>query len=172
MRPFPEDIICAEENALLAALQHEGALMYYTPELIVFHARRASAASFASQMHKYGRGRGELLRRSPSTIRAAYLAPSALLLYLLALPLLVAEGQAMWLLGAVLYGGFVAAGTGRICWTLRDAGGAALAGGLIVLLHLSYGAGVIRGALARRRTPTRNAVRWEDGRPPVPDEAR
>ncbi|MGI8558381.1 MAG: glycosyltransferase [Solirubrobacteraceae bacterium] len=168
MRPFPEDIICAEENVLLAALRHDGARMHYSPQLIVFHARRATARSFATQMFKYGRGRGELIARSPRSTRAAYLAPSALLLYVLALPLLVSSGGPSWLFGAALYGGLVAAGAARVASTIAQARAWPLAARLIVLLHLSYGAGVIRGTLARRHIRVRSAVRWEEDHAPIP----
>lgn len=162
MRPFAENLVCAEENALLAALDRDGAQMHYDPQLIVFHARRASASTFAAQMFKYGRGRGELIRRSPDTTRVAYLAPSALLLYALALPILYSSGGAQWLVGAALYGGLVIAGAARVAWTLRRASVGPLAAGLIVLLHLSYGAGVMRGTLARQRIRVRPPVRWEE----------
>src|ERR1019366_807555 len=73
MLPFVDQLVCAEENELLAKLRSQGEPMRYEPSLRVFHARRAAPRSFARQMFKYGRGRGQLVARRPSTLRAAYL---------------------------------------------------------------------------------------------------
>ena len=78
MAPFLSDIVCAEENALLAELHRRGDRMRYEPSLRVFHRRRARLGTFARQMYKYGRGRGEIMRRDRRTLRLAYFAPSAL----------------------------------------------------------------------------------------------
>jgi GT2 family glycosyltransferase len=90
MLPFLNELVCAEENELLSKLRSEGGTMLYEPRLWVFHARRGSLRSFARQMLKYGRGRGQLLAHRPGNVRAAYLAPVALLLYLVALATLAA----------------------------------------------------------------------------------
>lgn len=149
MREFPDDLLCAEENAVLAELEARGELMAYDPDLFVFHERRPTWGGFSRQMHKYGRGRGELLLRDPSTFRAAFLAPSALLLYLLALPaaLLAAGPSAVLFAPGVLYVvGLVANGV-AVGVTLRRLRAIPGAVALIPLLHASYGSGVLRGIL-------------------------
>ncbi len=168
MLPFPEDIICAEENALLAELQRRGAQMHYSPTLIVYHERRADARSFSRQMFKYGRGRGALLRRNPRATRAAFVAPSTLCLYTLALPGLVAYLGALSVVGLAAYGCLVAAAACRIGLTLRRIRAVPTAALLIVILHLSYGSGVIQGLLARRGARLKSASRWEDHAPRIP----
>jgi GT2 family glycosyltransferase len=147
MRPFADELVCAEENALLAELRRAGEPMLYEPTLRVFHARRPSWGSFARQMVKYGRGRGQLVRREPATARAAYLAPAALLSYLLALPALVAGlGADLFVLGPlILYAILIGTTSIRIAWSLRRWGDAPLALALIMTIHACYGAGVIRG---------------------------
>jgi GT2 family glycosyltransferase len=147
MRPFADELVCAEENALLAELRRAGEPMLYEPALRVFHARRPSWGSFARQMVKYGRGRGQLVRREPATARAAYLAPAALLLYLLALPALLAGlGATLFMLAPLmLYAVLIGTTSIRIAWSLRRAGDAPLALALIITIHACYGAGVIRG---------------------------
>jgi len=82
MLPFASELVCAEENALLAQLRRDGQQMRYEPSLRVFHARRPTLRSFAKQMFKYGRGRGQLLARRPTTLRLAYALPTLLLAYL------------------------------------------------------------------------------------------
>jgi glycosyltransferase involved in cell wall biosynthesis len=150
MVAFDHDLVCAEENEMLAELAHQGARMHYDPVQVVYHERRATFAGFARQMHKYGRGRGQVLRRRPSSTRAAYLAPTALLVYLLALPVLLLRMGPAALLPLGLYLAAVGACALWIARTLRRLGAAPLAAWLIVTVHACYGAGVVRGALARR----------------------
>ena len=168
MLPFPDDIICAEENAVLTELQRRGAEMHYSPSLIVYHERRADVRSFASQMFKYGRGRGALVRRRPAAARAAFVAPSTLCLYALALPALVAYLGVRSAVGLAVYGCLVAAAACRIGLTLRWIRAAPTAALLIVLLHVSYGSGVIQGLLARRRPRYKPSLRWEDHTARIP----
>lgn len=168
MLPFPEDIICAEENALLTELQRRGAQMHYSPTLIVYHERRSDSRSFARQIFKYGRGRGALLRRSPRATRAAFVAPSTLCLYALALPALVAYLGGLSVVGLAAYGCLVAAASCRIGLTLRRIRAVPTAALLIVILHLSYGSGVIQGLLAPRAARLKPTARWEDHAPRVP----
>jgi hypothetical protein len=171
MLPFLNELVCAEENELLSKLRSEGETMLYEPRLWVFHARRGSLRSFARQMLKYGRGRGELLARRPSTVRAAYLAPAALLLYLLAHPaLVVSSGPTALVLGPLaLYCVLTIATATRAAWTLRRLGAAPLAAVLIPTIHVCYGAGVLRGLLFRGRVRGRareeEAARWSSPGP-------
>ncbi len=151
MVAFPKELVCAEENAVLAELAHEHIRMFYDPELVVYHERRATLGGFARQMHKYGRGRGQLLVREPSTARPSFLAPSALLLYLAVTPLLAALVGPVALLPLAAYLGAVGACAAWIAKTLRRIVDLPLAAGLILLLHACYGAGVLRGVLERRR---------------------
>ena len=159
MVAFDHDLVCAEENEMLAELAHRGARMHYDPLLVAYHERRGTYSGFARQMHKYGRGRGQVLRRRPSSTRAAYLAPTLLLLYVLALPALAWRLGPAALLPFGLYLAAVAACAGWIAKTLRRIGAAPLAAWLIVTVHACYGTGVARGALARR----------DAGPPPVAD---
>jgi succinoglycan biosynthesis protein ExoA len=152
MVAFPKELVCAEENAVLAELAHEHIRMFYDPELVVYHERRATLGGFARQMHKYGRGRGQLLAREPGTARPAYLVPSALLLYLVVTPLLAGLAGPVALLPLAAYLGAVGACAGWIAKTLRRAVDLPLAAWLILVLHACYGAGVLRGVLERRRS--------------------
>lgn len=152
MRRFDEELVCAEENALLTALHDSGAPMYYDPKLAVYHERRPDLASFVRQMYKYGWGRGQLIRRSPRWSHPIYLLPSAVLLYLVAAPLLFLV-QPVLAAGTVAYTVVVLAGAAKVAHTLRRISAAPLAALLIVVVHACYGSGVLRGILrpGRRR---------------------
>ena len=174
MLPFVSHLVCAEENALLAELRRRGARMRYEPGLRVFHARRPSRRSFAQQMFKYGRGRGQLMARRPQTVRAAYLAPSAWLLYLLALPVLLTAGvwPALVLAPAILYAFLLGISAGWIGFTLRRIAAVPLAFALLATIHFSYGAGVIRGLLSRGRTAEEESPQWASSAHPAPVHER
>jgi succinoglycan biosynthesis protein ExoA len=151
MVAFSRELVCAEENAVLAELAHEHVRMFYDPDLVVYHERRATLGGFARQMHKYGRGRGQLLVREPGTFRPAYLAPTALLTYLAAAPLAWAFVGPIAAAPAVAYLAAVALCAGWIAKTLRRPAALPLAAWLLIVLHACYGFGVLRGGLARRR---------------------
>jgi|SRR5579884_526993 len=157
MIPFASNLVCAEENALLYELRRRGERMRYEPTLRVFHARRGTPRAFAAQMFKYGRGRGQLLARRPSSVRAAYLAPALFLLYLLLATAItisgLARGQvAIWsiLAPGALYGALTAITALRIGWTLRRSRDVPTAAAIVPMVHLCYGAGVLQGLLSRR----------------------
>ncbi|MGI9080087.1 MAG: hypothetical protein ACR2GF_04590 [Acidimicrobiales bacterium] len=87
MLPFPPDLICAEENVVLSELSRRGVVMWYDPGLLVFHERRPNVPTFLSQVFGYGRGRGQLLTRTPGTFRPSHALPMLLVGYLVLLPL-------------------------------------------------------------------------------------
>jgi hypothetical protein len=182
MMPFAGNLVCAEENALLHELRRRREQMRYEPRLRVFHARRTSPRAFAAQMLKYGRGRGQLLARRPSSVRAAYLAPTLFLLYLvmalastIGLRWQLAEAP-IWstLAPGVLYGLLTALTALRIGWTLRGLRYAPTAALLIPLVHLCYGAGVLHGLLSRTagRKHELAPVEWHGPRIPGAEPAR
>jgi hypothetical protein len=151
MATFDPRLICAEENALLAGMSANGAAMYYDPLLVVYHERRPDLRSLIAQMVKYGRGRGQAIRRHPGTFRVPYAVPALLVAYLVLLaPLLIGFGPiaavplAMYL--AVLVGGGA-----KVASTLRRPRAVLLAVPLLAAVHLAYGAGLWRGLADRRR---------------------
>jgi cellulose synthase/poly-beta-1,6-N-acetylglucosamine synthase-like glycosyltransferase len=159
MQPFDASLVCAEENGVLAQLSAHGLRMHYDPRLVAFHERRPSVRGFSTQMVKYGRGRGQLIARQPRTVRPAYLIPIGLLIYLCLLPGLLALNQA-WAFPLGLYGALLAIGAARIGSTLRRLDVLPAAAGLILLLHVCYGVGVLRGLTGRAGRAGKRHVEW------------
>lgn len=58
---FSKNLVCAEENNLLAELARKGLHFVAHPDLNVYHERRTCYADFVKQIFKYGRGRAQLL---------------------------------------------------------------------------------------------------------------
>ena len=152
MLAFPPNLVCAEENALLAEMHERGMTMLYDPELAVFHDRRPTFVGFARQMHKYGVGRGQVLVRNRAASTPAFFVPSALVLYLVASPALVLLDRRLGLpVVAWLAATLGAAGRVGLSLRRRRLQGAALAAVLVPTIHLSYGVGVLRGAFKTKR---------------------
>jgi cellulose synthase/poly-beta-1,6-N-acetylglucosamine synthase-like glycosyltransferase len=159
MLPFADDLRCAEENEVLAQLHDRGLVMRYDPDLVVYHDRRPHLRSFAAQMRKYGFGRGQLMRRRPSVVQAPYLAPVALLAYLVLLPLLLFASPLAGL-PALVYGAAVGAGSVRIAVSVKRVAAIPVAALLLVVVHACYGSGVAQGLAARRRPVAALEVEW------------
>jgi glycosyltransferase involved in cell wall biosynthesis len=65
---FNERLITAEETDLHFRIYRQGGKIFYDPDLVVFHYRRASFRSFFKQFYRYGVGKGRMLREHPNTI--------------------------------------------------------------------------------------------------------
>jgi hypothetical protein len=156
--PFARDLVCAEENEAMRRLRRNGVTMRSDPDLVVFHERRQSGGPFASQMFKYGRGRGQLLQRDPRALRVAHVVPTLLCLYVLTLPLLLALWSSLWLIPIAAYAIAICVSslwidhcTGRVRPFGQFMFRFVLAAALIVVVHAAYGVGLLRGLLDRRR---------------------
>ena len=156
---FADDLVCAEENAVLAEMSRAGARMVYDPELRAYHERRPDLRSFASQMGKYGRGRGQLLRRDPRTVRVAYLVPSALLVYVALLPA-AATATPLALLPLGAYAAGVALTSLKVRASVRRRRSGSTAAILIAVMHGCYGWGVLRGLVLRGRRARAAVPQW------------
>jgi hypothetical protein len=151
MTAFPADVTGGEETVLLLELERRSGSMHYDPHLHVFHERRPGLRSFTMQMFKYGSGRGQVILRDRAGFRPAYLAPVALIAYLVVLGALTpAFGPPIVaFLPLALYATVVVATALHVAWPLRDPRAAFIAAALIPILHLAYGAGMQRGFLLR-----------------------
>jgi len=160
MVPFVDDLVCAEENAMLTELARKHVVMFYDPDLVAYHERRPTWRGFVTQMHKYGRGRGQVTLLHPSSLRPAFVAPSALLAYVAASPLLTLWLGPVALAPLAVYLACVGLSSLVIARTLRALSAAPLAFALTVALHHWYGAGVLRGLVPSRRSVP--ALEWLD----------
>lgn len=130
---FPDGLACAEENGMLHALSQRGAKMLRHPDFWVHHERRDTWRAYLAQIHRYGRGRGQLARRDPSTATWWNLAPLA--------GVVAVTGRRRRHLAGV-YLAAVVAGAAVAAPRLRDTPAVAAA---IVATHASYAAGIARG---------------------------
>jgi glycosyltransferase involved in cell wall biosynthesis len=164
MARFDPDLICAEENELLAGMASRDLQMHYDPDLAVYHERRDTLRGLVAQMYKYGRGRGQVIRRHPGTVRLAYCVPALFIAYLLAAAILW-PFDARVLLPLALYGVVVLAGAAKVARSMRSPASIATAALLIIVVHVFYGLGVWRGLFGRvGRRKTGTSVTRESGK--------
>jgi cellulose synthase/poly-beta-1,6-N-acetylglucosamine synthase-like glycosyltransferase len=128
-------------------LRSSGGAILLVPSLKATYHVRPSLAALWKQYWQYGIWKGRLVRRFPASLRPRHLAPSFLVLGLVLAAIAALVHPLGWLPALALlavYGGFVALGT--LSMARRLAPDRLLRLPLVlVVLHLSYGAGVWLG---------------------------
>jgi O-antigen/teichoic acid export membrane protein len=154
---FAGDLLCAEENELLARLARRGAKMVYRPELAVYHHRRDSLGSHLKQMAKYGLGRGQLVTRTLADSRGTDALPALTLACVLA----AAALQPYVLAATVLaYLTLLAGGSLRLGGTRQ----APLVFALFLATHFGYALGTFAGLAYEARQIGRRLLAAGEGR--------
>ncbi len=132
-----------EDTLTIDGLLRRGHRIRYEPGAIVYHSRRPLWLPHLRQLYRWSRHRSAYARTiRGNSLRPSYFAPSALVVFVLAGPLLRGRGRwwRMWRLGASVYAAAcVAAGADR-----RPSRWARLSGG-IAATHLVYGVGFLIG---------------------------
>ena len=80
-----ESLYPNEENAFLDRLHGEGKALWYDPDLLVYRYPRGTVVEFLLMFFRYGRGRGEQVRRHPSRGSILNFVPALFVLWLAAL---------------------------------------------------------------------------------------
>ena len=134
-----------EEVDLLRRLHDSKKLLYYNPKMLVSRTRRKTVGDFVRQFVRYGKARG--LIEFGTDVHGSdfvYFLPTLFLIYLFLLSLFPSALLAVPLL---LYTIFAAIAACWIGWINRSLSLAACTFPLFFVLHLSYGAGVLSGAI-------------------------
>ncbi len=148
---FDEGLYPNEENAFLDRLAREGRALWYDPDLLVYRYPRGTVAAFLVMFFRYGRGRGEQVRRHPSWGSVLNFAPALFVLWLAVLAgwCLVSESWGepwrspmAWPLW--LYAALMACLSLKIAYSLGIVAGV-LAAPFAGLAHCAYGIGLWKG---------------------------
>jgi glycosyltransferase involved in cell wall biosynthesis len=161
---FNEALYPNEENALMDELQKRQAKLLYDPCLRVFRRPRPDLKAFLKMLTTYGRGRAEQLRAHPGLGSALNLAPPLFCFYLAAVAVMVVVASigAARLFSRGIFGLALAplflyalALAAQGIYLLRKGGvcQAMAALPLVVLTHLLYGVGFLRGLFTPLRPP-------------------
>ncbi len=153
---FDEEFVRAQDWELNHRLRAAGETVWFDPALGVDYRPRGSWRALASQFHRTGQWRRQVVRCYPETASVRYLAPPATVVACVAGTLAAAAGVVgpRWLVaGAVLpvgYLGLVGAGSVVVSRGL-PVRARALMPVVLATMHLTWGAGFLRGV---RRGPT------------------
>lgn len=136
-------------------IREAGGIVWFTPELTVTYRPRASVRALARQFYTTGQWRRNVVRSHPETLNLRYLAPPVAT----ALVAAGAVGGLAWRPLWVLPLGYAAAVTLGGAWIARRERPGVQARMPLVLsvMHLTWGAGFLRGTTTQRagETPTR-----------------
>ncbi len=137
-----------EDTLLCSSIIKQGKKILYGPDVQVYHHRRSTFKGHLKQVWRFGVHRGYFFKRFPAgSRRLLYLMPSALLLYLLALPV-------VWILPVLDLGIFALP---LVAYLSLALGSSFLAQQKllvplvwfgVIVSHIVYGAGVIKGLLS------------------------
>jgi GT2 family glycosyltransferase len=145
---FPARCSSAEENLFLFRVERKAGLPVFVPELFVYHHRRATAASFCSQVFTNGRGRAQITLAAPASLQPVVLLPPLFTLYLAAVVLL--RPSPAWFIPAALYAAACLFEGLRLAFKGTDPAAALRLPPLFLAAHISYAAGLAAGVFSRR----------------------
>jgi GT2 family glycosyltransferase len=135
-----------EDTILCEGLLRRGGRIRYDPAVVVYHSRRPLWRPHLRQLYRWSRHRSAYARTiGGNSLRPAYFAPSALLLYLFAGLFLRGGLRRAWTAGALVYAiACIVGGADRSPsrWITVSGG--------IFATHVTYGSGFIVGLLGAK----------------------
>lgn len=151
---YDEEYLRAQDWELNYRLRQAGHTVWFDPSLRVGYRPRGSWKQLATQFFRSGRWRNHVMRAYPDTASVRYLAPPAAVCGIAAGLVAGAVGAftTSWLLwGLVVPGGYV---LGVVVGSLKEGRGLpararALLPAVLATMHMSWGAGFLRGPEAR-----------------------
>lgn len=162
---FAPDIIRGEDWELCLRMRQAGSLLWFDPSLAVEYRPRRTVRALAKQFWRTGMWRREIVRRYPETASVRYLAPPVVVVGL--------GAAAVMTVGGALAGSGLAAGAGAAAIGIYALGelaaathaaaraprlpwrAAARLPAVLVTMHLSWGAGFVRGVSRHAATDHR-----------------
>lgn len=139
---FDPRLFPGEDPEFFARVKKNGFKLAYSPELVIYHRRRAGFFGFCRQFFNYGKVRLQKEKIGKSLPGLVFFMPSLFLIYLILLPLLVYLFNWWFALPLVFYLIVASLVSFYILFTKRVLGFLLLPF-LFLSLHLSYGAGML-----------------------------
>ncbi len=149
---YDETLTSNEDYELNHRVRTRVGPLVFSPQIRSVYRPRSSLRALGKQFHTYGIGKAEVARLHPDSLQPRHLVPPALVLGVLVSPLLGRSslGRVGLVAAAVGYVGIVAAATALERPAARGGSPTTFALALPTM-HFSWGAGVLRGLLRRRR---------------------
>jgi len=148
---FNEYLPITEDEEFDTRIRRNGYRLLYADDVLVWHHRKDTLESFASQMFSYGFWRAHSGKKGMVPLKPLHFAPSSLVVYALILPLL---GLLNFQLSAVPLAVYLVLGlTSGACmaWKSRDISCLVTLPALGLVEHTAYGLGFVSGLLANKQ---------------------
>nr|WP_302849017.1 glycosyltransferase family 2 protein [Serinicoccus kebangsaanensis] len=133
----------AQDWELNHRIRAAGGTIWFTPELTVTYRPRSTFRALARQFYTSGQWRRQVVRQHPDSVNARYLAPPVAVTLLAAGTVGGLAWKPLWLL-PLGYAAAVAVGGAWIARG-REAGVVARMPAVLATMHLTWGAGFLRG---------------------------
>ena len=148
---FDSAVLTNQDYELNWRLRERGLVVWFDPALVVEYRPRENPWKLAAQYFMYGRGKSLTLRMHPASLRVRQL-PPPLLLLALAVSAGLAVAGTPWPAGLLCLGYLSVLAVGALAAGLRHRDSAAvLLPPVLLLIHLSWGIGLLSGFFSRRR---------------------
>lgn len=131
-----------EETELLRRIERGQGRIAHDPAIVVFHHRRPGLRTFAAQCFGYGRGRARQVTVSGERPSLSVLLPSAFLVFVLLLPVLVRLSP-LWAAPMALYAAATLLWSAGTAAVRRDAAAVGLLPLVFATIHIAYPAGYL-----------------------------
>ena len=144
---FDPELRRNQDDELSYRIRQAGGRIWYDPSIRVAYTPRPTLLALASQYRQYGCYKVRVFQKHPRAIRWRHLAPGALVVYLLAAPVVILALPALLPVvatGYLAYGTFVVLAVARI---RREAATRRQLASSLIGIHLGYGLGLIQGML-------------------------
>ncbi len=146
---FDESLYPGEDPNFIKDAKKEGFKVAYSPDIKVFQRRRDNFMDFAKQIFYYGSARPNKEKFSETLKMPSYLIPPLFLIYLVLIPLflLISKWFIIPLIIYALLNIFFSAYEGI---KNKDLSATTILPFIFLIIHLSYGAGFMKGLLTGR----------------------
>ncbi len=146
---FDESLYPGEDPNFIKDAKKEGFKVAYSPDIRVFQRRRDNFMDFAKQIFYYGSARPNKEKFSETLKMPSYLVPPIFLIYLILIPLLLTFNK-LFLIPLLLYAFLSIFFSAYECIKNKDFLSAPILPFIFLVMHLSYGAGFMKGLLTGR----------------------
>lgn len=138
----------AQDWELNYRIREAGGTVWFDPQLQVTYRPRASWGDLARQFYTTGQWRRQVMRRHPESVSARYLAPPVAVAVIAAGTVGGLAWRPLWAIPL----GYAAAVTAGGAWIARGEAPGVIARmpGVLATMHLTWGAGFLRGTPTRR----------------------
>lgn len=150
--PFNETLERNSDYELNHRIRDAGYTLILDPTIVTIYHPRHTLGALARQFYDYGRGKTNVMRMMPDSIKPRHLVPPVFVLGMAAAPVLLQRrfGRRLFGLGTIAYAAVIIAETARTKPWSKNADTATFVAAFPVM-HMTWGLGILRELFSRSR---------------------